>query len=191
MNNYLKNKAFETYMLLIEGHDKSKIDERLKKYIYQLMKRDKLSFDIAIVRAILCMGKLTQCDPSWLVPAPKRTTDGGKGSGNFVHKECFGQVEGSSKAGGTLKTESVTVDFGTIDEGDRVNRKMLLDVVDALIDINRKLNKVGKTGIKKSAGLGLQEVADAVRDYDKRQEFDRVNAELDKKIQSLKEALGI
>lgn len=78
-----------------------------------------------------------------------------------------------------------------IDEGDRVNRKMLLDVVDALIDINRKLNKVGKTGIKKSAGLGLQEVADAVRDFDKRQEFERVNAELDKKIQSLKEALGI
>lgn len=78
-----------------------------------------------------------------------------------------------------------------IDEGDRVNRKMLLDVVDALIDINRKLNKVNITGAKAKSNWGLQEVADAVRDYDKRQEYDRMNAELDKKISSLKEALGI
>lgn len=119
MNNYLKNKAFETYMLLIEGHDKSRIDERLKKYIYLYMKRDRLSFDKAIVKAILNMGKLTQCDPSWLVPASTRTTDGGKGSGNFGHKGRPGQVGGSGKGGGELnkpsaksKTEA-TVSTGT------------------------------------------------------------------------------
>lgn len=78
-----------------------------------------------------------------------------------------------------------------IDEGERVNRKYLLDVVDALIDINRKLNKVSITGAKAKSNWGLQEVADAVRDFDKRQEYDKMNAELDKKISSLKEALGI
>lgn len=119
MNNYLKNKAFETYMLLVEGHDKSKIDERLKKYIYIYMKRDKLSFDKAIVKAILNMGKLTQCDPSWLVPASTRTIDGGKGSGNFGHKGRPGQVGGSAKAGGggellKVSTEPTLVD---IDDG--------------------------------------------------------------------------
>lgn len=120
MNNYLKNKAFETYMLLIEGHDKSRIDERLKKYIYLYMKRDRLSFDKAIVKAILNMGKLTQCDPSWLVPASTRTTDGGKGSGNFGHKGRPGQVGGSAKSGGgssELLKVSTEPTLADIDDG--------------------------------------------------------------------------
>lgn len=80
----------------------------------------------------------------------------------------------------------------TLDSGERLGRKMQLDLVDKLIDINRKLNQYskGKLVPSKKQLWGIQEVADAVRKYDSEQALVRREAELDKRINELKECLN-
>lgn len=79
-----------------------------------------------------------------------------------------------------------------LDSNERLSRKMQLDLVDKLIDINRKLNQYssGRLVPTKKASWGIQEVADAVRRYDSEQALVRREAELDKKIKELKECLN-
>lgn len=111
-----KQKLFDTYNQLIKSYGQEHVLQKIKRKMYNYMQRNKLDRATAFIMAVKVTAHETKADPSPITPASTRTTDGGKGNGNFEHKECFGQVEGSSKAGGTLKTESVTVDLRTIDE---------------------------------------------------------------------------
>lgn len=77
-----------------------------------------------------------------------------------------------------------------LDAGDRINRKNLLDLVDSLIALNRKINQINLSS-EGAKSLGIQEVADAVREYDRRQALIKQEAILDRKIKEIKEVLGI
>lgn len=82
-----------------------------------------------------------------------------------------------------------------LDSGERLSRKMQLDLVDKLIDINRKLRKVERgqaiVPANDRSQWGLREVADAVRKFDKNEDLKRREAELDKKILEIKQLLGV
>lgn len=77
-----------------------------------------------------------------------------------------------------------------LDAGDRINRKNLLDLVDSLIALNRKINQINLSS-EGAKSLGIQEVADAVREYDRKQALIKQEAILDRKIKEIKEVLGI
>lgn len=80
-----------------------------------------------------------------------------------------------------------------LDSGERISRKMQLDLVDKLIEINRKLNEVkrGRALLPDRKQWGLRDVADAVRNFDRNEELKRREAELDKKLLEIKQVLGV